>query len=261
MSAATETTTAARSTAGSPHGAGAGAATPGVTAPGTAAPGTVAAGAPGRVSPARVFAVAMALGSLTAVVEGRSTHHELPVRDWAGHATRSDRFLLDHCRGATVDLGCGPGRLAAELRGRGHEVLGVDASPTALEQARRRGVPVVCGSLFEPLPGEGTWETALLADGNIGIGGDPARLLRRAGELLRPHGRVVVDLAPHGTGLQVHRLHLRSGGLASTSFAWAELGPDALAETAARAGLDVHHVVRRRGRTVGVLGRVEGARS
>jgi SAM-dependent methyltransferase len=208
---------------------------------------------PGKLSPASVFATALVLGSLTAVIEGRGSHHELPVASWTGHASRSDRFLLDHCHGSTVDLGCGPGRLAAELQARGRDVLGVDASPSALAAARRRGVPVFCGSLFDAVPGEGTWDTALLADGNIGIGGNPALLLARARELVHTNGRIVVDLARPGTGLRVHELHLRAGGLASTSFSWAVLGPDDLADIAAAARLQVVHVTHKGGRTVGVL--------
>ena len=53
------------------------------------------------------------------------------------------------------------------------------------------------------MPGEGRWETALLADGNIGIGGHPARLLRRVHDAARATAaRVVADLAPYGTGLR-----------------------------------------------------------
>ncbi|WP_406829891.1 methyltransferase domain-containing protein [Pedococcus sp. KACC 23699] len=216
---------------------------------------------PGYASPALVFATALAVGTLSAVIEGHPVHRELPVRSWTGQASRSDRFLLDHCDGSTIDLGCGPGRLAAELRDRGHSVLGVDASPTALAEARRRGVPVVCGSLFDPVPGEGTWDTALLADGNIGIGGDPSDLLARARQLIHDRGRVVVDLAKAGTGLRVHQLHLRAGGLASTSFSWAELGPDALPQAATEAGLTVAVVAHRRGRTVAVLSPATGVKS
>ncbi|GAA2737639.1 hypothetical protein GCM10009867_25600 [Pedococcus aerophilus] len=216
---------------------------------------------PGHAPPALVFATALAVGTLTAVIEGHPVHRELPVRSWIGNASHSDRFLLDHCDGSTIDLGCGPGRLAAELLSRGHDVLGVDASPTALVEARRRGIRVACGSLFDPVPREGTWDTALLADGNIGIGGDPTALLARARQLIHDQGRVVVDLAEPGTGLRVHRLHLRCGGLASTSFAWAELGPDAAPRAATEAGLAVALVARRRGRTVAVLVPSTGATS
>jgi hypothetical protein len=50
--------------------------------------------------------------------------------------------------------------------------------------------------VFGRVPGAGRWMTVLLADGTIGIGGDPAALLRRAGELLAPQGRALVELAP-----------------------------------------------------------------
>ena len=39
----------------------------------------------------------------------------------------------------------------------------------------------------------------LLADGNIGIGGDPGRLLDRCRDLLGPDGDVIVELEPPGT--------------------------------------------------------------
>ncbi len=116
--------------------------------------------------------------------------------------------LLGHCRGATLDVGCGPGRMSAHLAERGHVVLGVDIVREAVEQARRRGVSALRRNVFDPLPGEGRWNTVLLADGNIGIGGAPVRLLRRAVELLDRTGRVVCDLAAPGTGLRHHDARL-----------------------------------------------------
>ncbi|HKD93509.1 MAG TPA: class I SAM-dependent methyltransferase [Gaiellaceae bacterium] len=38
--------------------------------------------------------------------------------------------------GRTLDVGCGEGRLARDLAALGHDVVGVDASPTVLEAAR-----------------------------------------------------------------------------------------------------------------------------
>ena len=210
-----------------------------------------------RVAPAKVFAAVLRAGGpqgrLTAVVEGLAHEQVLPVARWAGPVSRGDHFLLGRCRGAVVDLGCGPGRLTEELSRRGHEVLGVDTSEAAVSSTQRRGVAALHRDVLDPLPREGLWDTALLADGNIGIGGDPVALLRRVRRLLRRDGRVVLDLAPEGTGLRVHRVHLRSGGLASTSFPWAELGPDALDLACARAGLVPTALARRGSRWVAVL--------
>ncbi len=206
-----------------------------------------------RVSATEVFAAGLCGAALTAVVEGSRRSHQLPVSRWTGPASMDDRFLLAWCRGGTIDLGCGPGRLAAELAARGHEVLGVDVSDEAVTRTQRRGAPAIQRDVFQPLPREGLWDTALLADGNIGIGGDPVALLRRVRRLVRSDGRVVVDLAAPGTGLRVQQLHLRAGGLRSMAFAWAELGPEAVEHVGANAGLAVAKVAQRGTRWVAVL--------
>ncbi|HET9674450.1 MAG TPA: class I SAM-dependent methyltransferase [Gaiellaceae bacterium] len=43
-------------------------------------------------------------------------------------------LLPPHCR--TLDVGCGEGRVTRDLRARGYDVVGLDASPTLLEAAR-----------------------------------------------------------------------------------------------------------------------------
>jgi hypothetical protein len=79
--------------------------------------------------------------------------------------------------------------------------------------------------------------TVLLADGNIGIGGDPAALLRRAGELLAPEGRALVELEPPGSPLRREQVRLRAAGLASAWFPWAFVGTDHIGDVARDAGL------------------------
>lgn len=127
---------------------------------------------------------------------------QLPVADWSRPADESDHLLIDECSGPTVDIGCGPGRLSARLAELGHVVLGIDVVHEAVEQTRERGASAIVRDVFDPLPGEGRWQTALLADGNIGIGGDPVALLRRVRELVDPRGRIVVEVADHA-GLTV----------------------------------------------------------
>lgn len=177
----------------------------------------------------------------------------LPVHEWVRPATSSDRALLDHCRGLTLDVGCGPGRMGAHLRKRGNQVLAVDIVGEAVHQARRRGVAAVHRSVFDPLPGEGAWDTVLLADGNIGIGGEPLTLLRRAAELLAADGRVVADLAPPGSGVSVHAAHLSSRGRRTPAFPWAQVGADAIEPLATGSGLGVVRVQHHHGRWFAVL--------
>ncbi len=179
--------------------------------------------------------------------------HIVPVHEWLRPVSLTDRLVLGRCRGATLDVGCGPGRMSAHLAERGHPVLAVDIVREAVEQARRRGVPALRHNIFDPIPGEGSWDTVLLADGNIGIGGAPIALLRRSAELLDRNGRVVCDLAAPGTGLRVHAARLVTGRQRSVPFPWAQVGPDAIEHLAANAGLDVHSVEERHGRWFAVL--------
>lgn len=169
---------------------------------------------------------------------------ELPVERWT-EPSEGDDVLLDACAGPTIDLGCGPGRLTAALAGRGVVALGVDTSRTAVGLTRRRGASALQRNLFDRLPGEGRWRHALLADGNIGIGGDPAALLRRTARLIAPGGDVLVELEPPGRGLRHERVRLRPGHADVAWFTWAWVGVDAIAEVAARAGLRVDWTTRR----------------
>ncbi|MCC6496115.1 MAG: class I SAM-dependent methyltransferase [Propionibacteriaceae bacterium] len=173
---------------------------------------------------------------------------ELRVRDWSSDQLPGDRGLLDRCLGRTLDLGCGPGRLTAALLA-GHVLaLGVDVSKEAVALARARGAAALQRDVFGPLPREGCWQHILLADGNIGIGGDPIRLLARCRELLDQTGTVLVDLQGTGAHLRTDRLRLRVGELASDWFHWSSLPTGALRAVAAAAGFSVVEVWRSAGR-------------
>ena len=165
---------------------------------------------------------------------------DLPVSDWTRAADEADDVLLSHCYGPTLDAGCGPGRLTARLAELGHVALGVDVVPEAVRQTRRRGVSAVHRNLLrQALPGEGRWQTVLLADGNVGIGGDPVALLDRCRTLLDPRGRIVVEVAaPQTCSLRGHA-SLEIGGRRSRPFPWATLSIDDVDDVAASLDLRV----------------------
>ncbi len=173
---------------------------------------------------------------------------ELPVRDWTCECLEGDQPLLARCHGATLDIGCGPGRLAAALLSRRVLALGIDISHDAVALARERGAAVLQRDVFGPLPREGQWQHVLLADGNIGIGGDPIRLLVRCRELLAPAGTVVLDLQGTGPHLRTDRVRLLAGDLASDWFHWSSLPTGALPAIAAATGFSVREVWRSAGR-------------
>ena len=161
----------------------------------------------------------------------------LPLDRWLGPVDEADSAILERVEGPVLDIGCGPGRHVAALRAAGQASLGLDLSPVAVSITRGRGAEAVLGSVFHEVPLAGRWGTALLLDGNIGIGGAPGALLRRARELLAPAGTVIVELDPPGTRTSRTRVRLEAPGVVSEWFAWAQLAVDGVAPVAADAGL------------------------
>lgn len=180
----------------------------------------------------------------------RGLVQELPMSRWLGspnvaaHDGVADELVMSRCSGGTVvDLGCGPGRLTIGLQHRGSSALGVDSSAVAVAMTRQRGGTAMQRDLFGWLPAQGCWDRVLLADGNIGIGGDPNRTLRRAAELLAPGGQVVIEIDSSDAELVSHDV-VRWETLHTVGpwFRWARLGPGALSAAARAAGLDVREV-------------------
>ncbi|HEV2798004.1 MAG TPA: methyltransferase domain-containing protein [Nocardioides sp.] len=199
-----------------------------------------------------VFASALD-GAPTVVVGLGDEPVALPVHLWSRAADEVDHALVELCDGPTIDIGCGPGRMTEALATRGHITLGVDVVAAAVTMTIDRGVPALRRDVFDRLPGEGRWHTALLADGNIGIGGDPVRLLQRARTLLVPGGRVVVELDGPGTAGVSCWASLEASDRRSRPFRWATLGVDDVHRVAAAAGFDVLRVRRLGDRWVAVL--------
>jgi SAM-dependent methyltransferase len=170
--------------------------------------------------------------------QGRSARVDAAA--WCRDALPGDRALLRRVDGPALDVGCGPGRLTAALARQGRPALGIDVSGTAVRLARRRGAAALRRDVFAALPGTRRWRHLLLADGNIGIGGDPGRLLRRCAELLAPDGRLHAELAAPGTPGWAGTARLRHGdGPPSRPFPWATVAADGLDGLAADAGLRV----------------------
>jgi len=163
---------------------------------------------------------------------------------WAGDWRRlqpGDASLIDRCSGPTLDVGSGPGRLAVALAERGVPTLGIDVAPQAVRMARSAGSLTLLRNVFDRVPGTGRWTIVLLADGTIGIGGDPSALLQRVAELLAPFGQALVEVQPPGRELRRERVRLRHcrghGQRVGDWFPWAHVGADQLSGIAAEAGL------------------------
>ena len=193
-------------------------------------------------------------GEACDVVRSDGMSSAMLVGRWQRDATPADvELFVDTCDGPTLDVGCGPGRLTVALTARGLDAVGIDISHEAVRQTRQRGSAALRVDVFDHSLAARTWQHVLLADGNIGIGGDAVRLLRCVAALLAPHGSALVELASTPGGSVHEQVRLRIGAELSEPFSWATVGVEAIDDLARAAGLKVSRIHRSAGRTVATL--------
>ena len=117
--------------------------------------------------------------------------------------------------GSVLDAGCGTGRVAVELAGRGYDVVGVDSDASMLDVARRHDLPWVLGDLA-----------------TLDLG--------RTFDLVVCAGNVMVFLAPGTEADVIRRLsaHLAPGGLLVSGWRTDRMPRSSYDELVAGAGLE-----------------------
>ena len=96
---------------------------------------------------------------------------------------------------ATLDLGCGEGRISRELKARGHQVTGVDASPTLIAAAREAdadGTYQVNDAASLPF-GDGEFDLIVSYNMLMDVT-DVDGTVREAGRVLAKGGRLIVAI-------------------------------------------------------------------
>jgi SAM-dependent methyltransferase len=155
---------------------------------------------------------------------------------WAEPVDAVDRRVLALVRGPVLDIGCGPARHTVALLEAGVMAMGIDITPPALHLARVAGAAVLARDVFDRIPATGRWGTALLLDGNLGIGGNPVALLTRVRELLAPGGQVLGELVADGPARGA-AVRLSVGEVPGPWFAWRPVGRSDIGPLAAAAAL------------------------
>ncbi|MGQ0845899.1 MAG: methyltransferase domain-containing protein [Sporichthyaceae bacterium] len=183
------------------------------------------------------YELALWTGTTWQVAENDGDQLPFDVRRWSAEPDAADETVLARCLGPTLDIGCGPGRFVAALAARGTPALGVDVAGAAVAITRAGGGLALRRSVFDPLPGAGRWTVALLADGNVGIGGDAGALLSRVREILAPGGRVLVEVEEHDVDVAVIATVSDHAGTVQASFPWLRIGARPLLAIAESCGL------------------------
>jgi SAM-dependent methyltransferase len=184
-----------------------------------------------------------------------------PFRRWP----KAERQALRLARGRVLDTGCGAGRVALHLQERGHDVVGIDVSPLAVEVSRRRGVRDV-----RELPvtrigrGLGRFDTIVMFGNNFGLMGSRRRapwLLRRFKSIVNDGARILAEsVNPYTTDNPAHlayhernrrrgrmggqlRIRIRYHEYATPWFDYLLSSPEEMAELAEAGGWRLSRVI------------------
>ncbi len=136
---------------------------------------------------------------------GKSCAYFEPFSEWASHHQESMAYVS----GRVLDIGCGPGRHALHLQEAGFDVLGIDASPLAIQVARERGLRkagVLSVTRISFRLGE--FDTLLMMGNNFGLFGNLKRarwLLRKMRNMTSSNGRIIAESRdPYTTTSRAH---------------------------------------------------------
>lgn len=116
---------------------------------------------------------------------------------------------LEFTQGRVLDVGLGAGRHALYLQAKGHDVIGIDNSPLAIEVSKLRGVK---DARLMPIEAVGeslaVIDTVVMMGNNFGLFADFEKaqsILKRFYEISPQHGRILAEtLNPYGTSDPIH---------------------------------------------------------
>ena len=116
-------------------------------------------------------------------------------------------------QGPVLDAGCGTGGLLAALRARVNTVsaIGLEFDRAAAHRAQEKGgSPVACGSVNELPFADTSFGVVVLADVLCHAAVDPGRALAEAKRVLRPGGRVIVNMPAYAWLMSAHDARVRN---------------------------------------------------
>jgi SAM-dependent methyltransferase len=200
-------------------------------------------------------------------MSGGAPSYFAEFKNWPRH----QQVAMKYVRGRVLDVGCGAGRCCLYLQKRGQPVVGIDASPMAIQTSRKRGVKDARLLPFTQIyRGLGRFDTILMMGNNFGLFGSRQRarwLLRRLRGLTTPDARIVAESndvyqTKNPDHLRYHRVNRQRGRMsgqlrfrvryASSCSPWFDylmVSPDEMEEILAGTGWHVQRFLKSSGST------------
>ena len=131
--------------------------------------------------------------------------------DWAEHQKRA----IGYATGRVLDIGCGAGRHCLHLQEQGHDVLGTDISPLAIQTCQHRGLKNVLVTPVTQVSSKiGTFGTILMMGHNFGLLGSYKRakwLLKRFAAMTTDTAKIIAEtMDPYQTTEPAHLAYHQS---------------------------------------------------
>ena len=132
-------------------------------------------------------------------------HYFMDYEEWP----ESEKEAMRYVRGRALDVGCGAGRHSLYLQAQGHDVVGIDSSPLAIEVCKARGLSDARVLPITRVSRQvGVFDTILMLGNNFGLVGNRKRarwLLRRFHSVTSAAGKIVAQTRdPYHTEASEH---------------------------------------------------------
>jgi len=109
-----------------------------------------------------------------------------PLLEWDDQ----ERLGIQHAKGKILDIGCGAGRVLIHLQNCGHEVVGIDLAPGAVEACQKRGIKEVYQMSAADLKfSDAEFDSIVMYGNNFGVLGDDDSIIK----MLRTFHRITSD--------------------------------------------------------------------
>ena len=114
---------------------------------------------------------------------------------WHQHKRAMVKQLISKIKpGRVLDVGCGTGKILAELKKQGWQVWGVDAEPAAAKECQKRDIKIKIADATIRMPFKDNFFNAILALDFLEHVNDDKTVIRGIKRVLKPNGIIIISV-------------------------------------------------------------------